>query len=259
VREAKVSTNWIDPDEEYERAVASFVAGLLDPASPGRYLRDVAPLVAEVGLTGMWNALARLVVHLTSPGVPDVYQGDELWFLALVDPDNRRPVDWKIREDRLELVRRACESGVEGIPPLETLRQWRDDVADGTLKLYLTTRLLGLRRGEEGAATLAHGGYRPIAAEGLHADRVIAFRRGEGVAAHIVLVPRLTAALGGDAGAPIGARWGDTRLAGIEGSGVKGGRCLLSGVEVPAWDGVLQVGDALRELPVALLTPTKSA
>jgi (1->4)-alpha-D-glucan 1-alpha-D-glucosylmutase len=259
VREAKVSTSWTDPDEEYERAVATFVAGLLDPASPGRYLRDVAPLVAEVAATGMWNALARLTVHLTSPGVPDLYQGDELWFLALVDPDNRRPVDWAAREERLESVRRACESGVEGVPPLEVLRRWRDDAADGTLKLYLTTRLLGLRRGEEGT-TLTCGGYTPIEAEGLHAERVIAFRRGEGVAAHIILVPRLTAALGSDAGAPIGgARWGDTRLAGVDGGGVRGWRCLLSGIEVPAWDGVLQVGDALAELPVTLLAPVKSA
>jgi (1->4)-alpha-D-glucan 1-alpha-D-glucosylmutase len=263
VREAKVSTSWTDPDEEYERAVASFVAGLLDPASPGRYLRDVAPLVAEVGMTGMWNALARLVVHLTSPGVPDVYQGDELWFLALVDPDNRRPVDWATREARLESVCGACVSGVDGVPPLETLRRWRDDIADGTLKLYLTMRLLQLRRGDDGGA-LTRGGYCPIAAEGLHAERVIAFRRGEGLAARIVLVPRLTAALGSDAGAPIGgerggARWGDTRLAGIEGGGVTGWRCLLSGIEVPAWDGALLVGDALAELPVALLAPAKSA
>jgi (1->4)-alpha-D-glucan 1-alpha-D-glucosylmutase len=263
VREAKVSTSWTDPDEEYERAVASFVAGLLDPASPGRYLRDVAPLVAEVGMTGMWNALARLVVHLTSPGVPDVYQGDELWFLALVDPDNRRPVDWATREARLESVCGACVSGVDGVPPLETLRRWRDDIADGTLKLYLTMRLLQLRRGDDGGA-LTRGGYCPIAAEGLHAERVIAFRRGEGLAARIVLVPRLTAALGSDAGAPIGgerggARWGDTRLAGIEGGGVTGWRCLLSGIEVPAWDGALQIGDALAELPVALLAPAKSA
>jgi (1->4)-alpha-D-glucan 1-alpha-D-glucosylmutase len=205
----------------------------------------------------MWNALSRLTVHLASPGVPDVYQGDELWFQALVDPDNRRPVDWATREERLALVCRSCESGVDGVPPREVLRQWRDDVADGTLKLYLTTRLLRLRRDEEGGA-LTHGSYRPIAPEGAHAERVVAFRRGEGVAARIILVSRLTAALGGDAGAPIGARWGDTRLAEFDGGGVRGWRCLLSGIEVPARDGVLQVGDALAELPVALLAPTKS-
>jgi maltooligosyltrehalose synthase len=88
---------------------------------------------------------------------------------------------------------------------------------------------------------------------------VIAFRRGEDVAARIILVPRLTAALGSDAVAPVGGRWADTRLAGIDGGGVRGWRCLLSGIEVPAWDGVLQVGDALAELPVAVLAPAKSA
>jgi len=145
------------------------------------------------------------------------------------------------------------------VPPIEVLRRWRDDVADGTLKLYLTTRLLQLRRGNQGGS-LVCGGYRPIAAEGLHAERVIAFRRGEDAAARIVLVPRLTAALGSDAAAPIGGRWGTTRLAGIDGGGgVRGWRCLLSGIEVPAWDGVLQVGDALAELPVALLAPANSA
>jgi (1->4)-alpha-D-glucan 1-alpha-D-glucosylmutase len=257
VREAKVSTSWTDPDEEYERAVAAFITGLLDPAAPGRYLRDVAPLVAEVGTTGMWNALARLTVHLTAPGVPDVYQGDELWFQALVDPDNRRPVEWGTNAERLESVRHACESS-GGTPPREILRRWRDDVADGTLKLYLTTRLLRLRRDDDGSA-LTRGGYRPIAAEGQHAERVIAFRRGEGVATRIVLVPRLTAALGGDSGPPIGARWGDTRLAGLDGGGVTGWRCLLSGTEVPAWEGAIRVGDALAELPVALLEPTKSS
>ena len=119
-------------------------------------------------------------------------------------------------------------------------------------------RLLQLRRRDEGGA-LACGGYRPIAAEGLHAERVIAFRRGEDVAARIVLVPRLTAALGSDAVAPVGARWGDTRLAGIDVGGVKGWRCLLSGTEVPAWNGVLRVGDALAELPVAVLAPANCA
>jgi (1->4)-alpha-D-glucan 1-alpha-D-glucosylmutase len=257
VREAKVSTSWTDPDEEYERAVAAFITGLLDPAAPGRYLRDVAPLVAEVGTTGMWNALARLTVHLTAPGVPDVYQGDELWFQALVDPDNRRPVEWGTNAERLESVRHACESG-GGTPPREVLRRWHDDVADGTLKLYLTTRLLRLRRDDDGSA-MRRGGYRPIAAEGEHAERVIAFRRGEGVAARIVLVPRLTAALGGDSGPPIGARWGDTRLAGLDGGGVTGWRCLLSGTEVPAWEGAIRVSDAFAELPVALLAPTKSS
>ena len=253
VREAKVRTSWTDPDAEYERAIAEFIAALLDHESSARYLRDVAPLVADVGATGLWNALARLVVHLTAPGVPDVYRGDELWFQALVDPDNRRPVDWDGRAARLDEVRRACDQGREGVPPLETLRSWRDSVEDGRLKLYLTNRLLRLRR-DEGEAFRA-GGYLPLGVEGAHAERVFAFQRGEGVGARIVLVPRLTGVLGG--GAPIGARWGDTRVS-IEGEAVATWRCLLSGLDVPVWEGTLMVTAALAELPVALLAPMKT-
>lgn len=120
VREAKVSTSWIDPDAEYEDAISTLIAALLDPASPGRYLRDVASLVAEVEESGLWNALSRLVVHLTAPGVPDVYQGDELWFQALVDPDNRRPVAWDLRAIRLDEVRRARDQGLDGVPAPDT-------------------------------------------------------------------------------------------------------------------------------------------
>jgi (1->4)-alpha-D-glucan 1-alpha-D-glucosylmutase len=254
VREAKVSTSWTDPDAEYEGAVSAFIAALLDRTSPGRYLRDVAPLASEAGATGIWNALSRLVVHLAAPGVPDLYRGDELWFQALVDPDNRRPVDWETRAARLGEIRGACEAGADGIPPLHVLGRWLDDVEDGLLKMYLTTRLLRLRR--EDAAVLAGGDYAPLAAEGAHAERVIAFRRANEATARIVLVPRLTAALG--PGAPIGARWGDTRLVGV-GDGADGWRCLLSGVAVPVRDGVLQVGTALAALPVAVLAPTKSA
>ena len=253
VREAKVRTSWTDPDTEYEAALAGFIAALLDRESPARYLRDVAPLVAEVGATGLWNALARLVVHLTAPGVPDVYRGDELWFQALVDPDNRRPVDWELRAARLEEVRHACGAGREGVPSLAAIGTWRDAVEDGRLKLYLTNRLLRLRR-DDGAA-FDGGSYRPLAAEGTHAARVVAFRRGEGARARITLAARLTAGLGG--GAPIGARWEGTSVR-VDAEGGTQWRCLLSGIEAPVRDGAFLVRDALAELPVALLAPVKA-
>ncbi|HKH94610.1 MAG TPA: hypothetical protein VKA54_22575, partial [Gemmatimonadaceae bacterium] len=251
VREAKVSTSWTDPDAEYEGAVSEFIAALLDRASPGRYLRDLAPLATEVGTTGMWNSLARLVVHLTAPGVPDVYRGDELWFQALVDPDNRRPVDWESRAARLDEVQRAMEEDRDGIPPADLLQRWRETIDDGRLKIYLTTRLLRLRR-DDGAA-FTTGGYRPLVAAGAHAGRVVAFRRASDLGARVVLAPRLTTALG--EGAPIGHRWGDTRLVGMGAEGVDGWRCLLSGVRVSERDGAIHVGSALATLPVAVLAP----
>ena len=94
VREAKLRTSWTDPDAEYERAIETFITRLLDGAANERFLRDVAQFVATLEPQGRWNSLAQVVVHLTAPGVADIYQGAELWFRALVDPDNRRPVDW---------------------------------------------------------------------------------------------------------------------------------------------------------------------
>jgi maltooligosyltrehalose synthase len=125
-------------------------------------------------------------------------------------------------------------------------------VEDGRLKLYLTNRLLRLRR-DDGAA-FDGGSYRPLLAEGTHSARLVAFRRGEGARARITLAARLTAGLG--IGAPIGARWEGTCLR-MDAEGVTEWRCLLSGVEVPVRDGALEVAAALAELPVALLAPAK--
>jgi (1->4)-alpha-D-glucan 1-alpha-D-glucosylmutase len=185
-----------------------------------------------------------------------VYRGDELWFQALVDPDNRRPVDWDARAARLDEVRRACDAGADGVPPIDALRRWLAGIEDGTLKMYLTTRLLRLRRDD--GPTLTSGRYRPMRAEGEHADRLVLFRRGEdrGAGTRIVVVPRLTVRLG--AGAPIGARWGDTRVR-LEDEGVDEWRCLLSGVRVPVRDGAVAVSAVLADLPVAVLAPSSSA
>jgi (1->4)-alpha-D-glucan 1-alpha-D-glucosylmutase len=119
--------------------------------------------------------------------------------------------------------------------------------------MYLTTRLLRLRRDD--GRVLATGGYRPVTTEGEHAGRLLAFSRGEGAGARIVVVPRLTTRLG--AGAPTGARWGDTRVR-LEHVGVSEWRCLLSGVSVPAHDGSVAASAALAELPVAVLAQSSS-
>jgi len=165
-------------------------------------------------------------------------------------------VDWDARATRLDEGRRAMHAGDDGIPPADVLQQWRDGIEDGRLKLYLTTRLLRLRRDDGTSASLTRGGYRPVAAEGAHADRVVAFRRADHAVARVILVPRLTTALG--EGAPIGPRWGDTRLTGMDGEGVGGWRCLLSGVRAPVREGAIDVGGALAILPVAVLAPTGS-
>jgi (1->4)-alpha-D-glucan 1-alpha-D-glucosylmutase len=150
VREAKVRTSWTDPDAGYEAAIARFITGMLDRPSNARFLHDVEQFVGQLERPGRWNALARLVVHLTAPGVPDVYQGDELESLNLVDPDNRRPVDWDARRRALALP-----------PP----------------KLQVIREALALRRRR------ALGEYRPLAL----GDDVCAFTRGDDVAVAVPL------------------------------------------------------------------------
>lgn len=155
MREAKVTTDWVDPDEHHERAVRRFIAGLYR-SEP--FLADLDVLVAEVAPRGEEAALGQTLLKLTAPGVPDVYQGDELWCLSLVDPDNRRPVDWDLRRRQLDEV-------VAGAAPTRE-----------TAKLFLIHRALALRaRRPEPFA----GDYQPLAA----GERAFAYARGGAVIA----------------------------------------------------------------------------
>ena len=155
LREAKRTTNWIEPDEAHEAAVQAFAAALYEHDA---FLADFEPFAAELALAGDRAALAQLLLKLTVPGLPDVYQGDELLSLSLVDPDNRRPVDWEERRRALDELRR-------GAAP-----------SDRTRKLWLIMRALVLRRTR--AAAFA-GSYEPLDA----GPRTVAFLRGGDVLA----------------------------------------------------------------------------
>ncbi len=250
VREAKVRTSWTDPDAEYERAIERFIRGMLDQTSNSGFLRDVDRFVHLIAPQGRWNAIARLVVHLTAPGIPDVYQGDELLFRALVDPDNRRPVDWAKREHALA----ALAGALDPHAPVDSARlaQWCARPEDDGLKLYVTARLLHLRRARE---VCSLGDYRPVAAEGERASQVMAFQRAQHDDGMLEVVPRLTCGLGGDV--PITEAWGDTALR-LSGNDARTAwRCELGGQVVQSRDGSLRVCDLLSKLPVAVLTPPR--
>jgi (1->4)-alpha-D-glucan 1-alpha-D-glucosylmutase len=247
VREAKVSTSWIDPDVQYEKAIEHYLGGMLDRAGNAPFLHDVEQFVSALAPKGRWNALARLVVHLTAPGIPDVYQGDELWFHALVDPDNRRPVDWAAREHALDSLHDTLPAGAE--LDAARLHAWCTAPEDGRLKLYLTSRLLRMRR--EHATMMTHGTYEPLVAEGEHAERVLSFRREHRGEARIVVVPRITSGL--EAAVPIGAVWRDTRLRLPAADGGRVWRCQLGGQVVHSLQGMLALSQVLARLPVAVL------
>ena len=205
-REAKLRTSWANVNAAYEEAMEAFVRSLLDDAHPNPFLDDLRAALEPVAWMGGINSLSMAAIKLTSPGVPDIYQGNEMLDFSLVDPDNRRPVDYDRRRALLEELQ---ELGYE--PSSAALSEIFADPNDGRAKMYVVSRLLALRREREALFRLA--GYTPLRVTGEWARNVVAFarRHEDGVVATIA--PRLTSALGVKPGVmPIGEVWGDTQV-----------------------------------------------
>jgi (1->4)-alpha-D-glucan 1-alpha-D-glucosylmutase len=250
MREAKTHTKWAEPNEEFEKAVERFTGALLEGDEGRTFREELRQLVQQITLPGLWNALARTLVHLTSPGTPDIYQGDELWNFALVDPDNRRPVDFARRGELLEEIERryADDAGRAAF-----LRELVEQPEDGRIKLLVTTRALHERREHEGLFT--SGDYHALEATGPHAKHLFAFARLGGGEAAVMIVPRLTLSLASDGQAPIGpAIWGETSIALPPELAGRRWRSAFGGHEVTVGEGgAIRVSEALAQLPVALL------
>jgi (1->4)-alpha-D-glucan 1-alpha-D-glucosylmutase len=198
-REAKTRTSWGEPNAAYERALGDFVGAVLEPSEDAPFLPDVARLVSRIAPIAAWNALSRVAIHLTAPGTPDLYQGDEFWNYTLVDPDNRRSIDYDARSSALgELA--SFEEHLHTGGPI--------DLFDNRMKLLVVKRLLETRRTHP--ELFMNGAYRPLSATGARARHVIAFaREGDGRCA-ITVVPRLVSTLVGENPEKW---WGDTTLA----------------------------------------------
>jgi (1->4)-alpha-D-glucan 1-alpha-D-glucosylmutase len=233
LHEAKVNSSWIEPNEAWDEAVRKFVGAILEPGPQNRFLPTFENLAEQVALLGAANSLSQTVLKLTSPGVPDIYQGMELWDFSLVDPDNRRPVDYALRQSHL--------SSLLGEISLSALvEQWRD----GRLKMFLIRQLLHFRR--EHPELFAQGDYTPVTVTGPHAECLIAFTRAMAGRTLLVLAPRLTSRTGFP---PIGGCWTDT---------------MVEAPERAVWFNVLTASkltgtrplaatEALSEIPVAVL------
>jgi (1->4)-alpha-D-glucan 1-alpha-D-glucosylmutase len=237
-REAKVRTSWTAPDTDYEAGLERFVRRILDAREGRAFLADLLAFEPRIAQAGAVNGLAQTLLKLTVPGVPDTYQGCELWDQSLVDPDNRRPVDYALRYAWLE----------QEADPGTLLASWRD----GRIKQHVVALALALRR--QHPDLFASGSYEPLAAAGAFGDRIVAFARRTPEVAAIVIVPRLVAALleGCETPCPAPSSWDDTRLelpAGLTDEL----RNLLTGQPVSVASGRLAIGDTLAELPVALL------
>jgi (1->4)-alpha-D-glucan 1-alpha-D-glucosylmutase len=248
--EAKVHTSWINPNEAYDAALQAFAEAVLNPELSAPFLGDLDAFARRLAAFGRVNSLAQTLLKLTSPGVPDTYQGAELWDLSLVDPDNRRPVDYELRRRHLaELAERAADPAGRAAFAAGLLEHERD----GRVKLLLVAETLRHRR--DHARLFAEGAYTPLDAAGPGAGHVCAYARARGGEAVIAVAPRLVVGLtGGVARAPVGAEvWGETRLR-LPGE-LAGARYrdVLTGRELAADSDGLPLAEVLATLPVALL------
>jgi (1->4)-alpha-D-glucan 1-alpha-D-glucosylmutase len=210
VHEAKVNLSWINDDPQYVEALQQFIERILSPASATRtnvFLEQLQAFARPIAFFGAINSLAQRLLMITSPGNPDLYQGTELWDFSLVDPDNRRSVDYELRQRLLTELDRRAESG-----DLITLcGELLNNYQDGRVKLWTTMQALRLRRDRR---ELFHSGkYTPLYATGPKSDHLVAFAREHKSHVGIIAVPRLSYTLsGGEGQAPLGSMWDATEL-----------------------------------------------
>ncbi|HDR9099744.1 TPA: malto-oligosyltrehalose synthase [Burkholderia vietnamiensis] len=243
LREAKQHTDWLAPDADYERASEQFVRAILTPRGAGDFLHRLHAFVARIAPAGVVNSLAQVALRIASPGVPDLYQGTELWDHSLVDPDNRREVPFA------QLAAEPVDR-----PVAAYLRDW----PDARVKRALIERMLALRAHRP--ATFADGAYVPLRVRGPLGRHAVAFARRDDTATVVVVVTRLACRLLGDMpGLPrIEPReWGDTAVVLPPMAGEPWLDCLNSGGAVETHDGMLRLDRCLSALPVAVVVATR--
>ena len=234
LKEAKLNTSWIQPNENWDDAMREFVARILEPGPRNKFLPIFLPVAAEIARLGAINSLAQTAIKLTTPGVPDIYQGTEIWDDSLVDPDNRRPIDYARRREML--------AQIEKVSANELMQCW----PNGRIKMRLTQRLLHLRR--ENPELFREGNYESLNFGGELAECAIGFARRHGDRAIIVIVPRLSSQVGFP---PVGDRWQDTHV--LLSSQLTGLRDVFCDRELRAENSQLRLTEAMSQLPFAVL------
>jgi (1->4)-alpha-D-glucan 1-alpha-D-glucosylmutase len=237
LHEAKINTSWIQPNEEWDAAMQDFIAKILDPSPRNKFPPIFLPVAQEIAPLGAINSLTQTLLKLTSPGVPDIYQGNEIWDYSLVDPDNRRAVDYDRRREMLEALRTAT--------PGELMPAW----PDGRIKLFLTQRMLRFRR--EHPDVFQRGEYLPVRASGTFAECCVSFGRRLTDKWIVVIAPRMSSRVGFP---PVGERWKDTAIEMCETFSLAQAHDLFTCRPLALRDRELKVADALSILPFAAIT-----
>lgn len=183
LKEAKIHTSWINPNEEYEQAVLKFIDRILDSKTDNPFLLDFQRFIFPLQKAGMLNSLSQLILKMTTPGIPDFYQGSELWQLTLVDPDNRQPVEYGKRQEILKSIQKSAEKN-----RVDLIENLSKSIEDGRLKMFIMWIVLNFRKNN--ASLFQEGKYIPLEVKGEKAKHIVAFSRTCGEQHCLVLVSR---------------------------------------------------------------------
>ncbi len=250
VREAKTYSGWIDPNEVHEQALLKFAKSIFCGES-NQFRDGFLRFQRKVAWHGALNSLSQVLIKMTAPGVPDFYQGCELWDFSMVDPDNRRPVDFRRRMQMLEAIRSEHSSR-----PRSLLRDMQSRWQDGRMKLFLIDRALDFRRVH--AELYLNGAYVPLNADGEKRENIVAFARQKGSDWCLTVVPRLTTQLAAPGKMPLGKKvWQDTILQ-LPETAPDSWQNAITGDRIELADASegqkgIAVADVLRRFPVAIL------
>ena len=256
LREAKVHSSWLNPNQAYESAIQEFILHILKPTRSRAFLKDFLPFQQTVAYYGMVNSLSQVLMKITAPGIPDFYQGTELWDLHLVDPDNRRPIPYENYRQALEYLNQTQQR--EGT--LELLKQLLEHPQNGYLKLWTTTKALQYRKAH--ASLYLEGKFQPLETEGPQSPHVCAFGRIEGEQTAITIIPRFISSLCPESGQwPLGKEvWENTNLLLPDTLGGAQLTNILTGESMVSTEhqgrAMVQVHEILKHFPVALLERT---
>jgi len=237
LKEAKINTSWIQPNEEWDAAMHDFIARILDSSPRNKFLSIFLPAAKEIIRLGAINSLTQTLLKLTSPGVPDIYQGTEICDFSLVDPDNRRQVDYDLRREMLKSLSSAT--------PKELIQTWQD----GRIKMFLTQRLLRFRR--EHSDLFERGEYLPLQTSGTFAECCVSFVRRLDDNWIAVIAPRHSSRVGFP---PIGEVWQDTAVQLPETLVLEKAHDLFTCRPVSMRDRQVKLAKALAVLPFAVIT-----
>ncbi|HBE30409.1 MAG TPA: malto-oligosyltrehalose synthase, partial [Cyanobacteria bacterium UBA11368] len=244
IREAKLHTAWLRPDSDYEAGFLAFVERVLDSSDENQFMKQFLPFQKWIASYGIYNSLSQTLLKYTSPGVPDTYQGTELWDLSMVDPDNRRPVNYERRIEYLKEIQEKAETDIH-----QLLDELLSNQEDGRIKLFLTHKVLQARK--ENLAVFQKGDYQPLDVVGKYRDCVVAFARSFEDKMAIAVCSRFFTTLVKPGELPLGEVWADTKL--LMPQGVQyTWRDAITNQTVSGGDRVA-IAQILQHFPVALL------